>query len=317
MATSSTACSPHTLRLVRRLAVVLASLLVIGPAVAANAPAAPTFTESGPVAASRERQFDFTSKVNGLPYRVMVSAPAAEPGKTYPILYVLDATWYFRIASDTAKGGSGVFMPSIVVGIGYPTEDRDEFARRRSLDLSVREEPAAFRHGSGGCDTFLRVIEEEIKPFLASRYAIDATQQALYGKSLGGLAVLRALLRYPTTFSTYIAASPSIWQGDKAVLEDEAAFAAKARAGELKLRILITSASEEEYTGTDPEKRAAERAFMITNARNLADRLRELAPGRVEVKYVIFPDETHASVSLASISRAIAFAIPTPPPRRR
>ncbi len=317
MATSSTAYSPQTFRLVRRLGVVLASLVLTGPAVAANAPAAPQFTESGPVVASRERQFDFTSKVNGLPYRLMISVPKIEPGKTYPVLYVLDGNWYFRAASDTATWGSGPFEPAIIVGIGYPTEDYAEVRKRRALDLSVREEPKRFPDGSGGCDTFLRMIEQEIKPFVASRHPVDPKRQMLYGKSLGGLAALRALLRYPTTFSTYLIVSPSIWQGNKAVLEDEAAFAAKARAGELDLRILITSASEEEYTGTDPAKLAAEQAFMITNARTLADRLRPLAPGRIEVKYVLFQDENHNAVSLASIGRAISFALPAPPTPRR
>ncbi len=319
MATSSTAYSPQTFRLVRALILALTSLIYVGPAVAAKASSAPQFTESSVVSVYRERQFAFTSRINGLAYRVMVSEPPAEPGKTYPVIYVLDANWYFRIAAETAriaKGPGNVFVPAIVVGVGYPTEDRDELVRRRTLDLSVREEPKRFPTGSGGCDTFLRIIEQEIKPFVSSRYPIDASHQTLYGKSLGGLAVLRAVLRQSTTFHTFIAASPSIWQGDMAVLEDEAAFAAKARAGEFNLRLLITSASEEEYTGNDPAKRAAEKAFMVTNARTLAARLRDLAPEKVEVGYVNFADETHNSVSQASISRAVSFALYAPSPRR-
>jgi hypothetical protein len=293
------------------------ALAACGAPFASAAPAAPQFKPTGPVLATRESQFDFVSQLNGLAYRVMISGPKTEPGKTYPVLYVLDGNWYFRAASDTATWGSGPFEPAIVVGIGYPTEDYAEVRRRRALDLSVREEPKRFPDGSGGCDTFLRMIEQDIKPFVASRHPIDPKRQMLYGKSLGGLAALRALLRYPTTFGTYVIVSPSIWQGNKAVLEDEAAFAARARAGELDLRILITSASEEEYTGTDPAKLAAEQAFMITNARNLADRLRALAPGKVEVRYVLFQDENHSAVSLASIGRAISFALPAPPPRPR
>ncbi|MBL9186877.1 MAG: alpha/beta hydrolase [Opitutaceae bacterium] len=273
-----------------------------------------TFTDTGPVAVSRERQFDFTSAINGQPYRLMISAPKAEPGKRYPVLFVIDGNWYFRAASDTATWGSGSFDPAIVVGIGYPTEDRAEVVRRRAIDLTVVVEQSRFPNGSGGCDAFLRIIEEEIKPFVASRYAVDPARYILYGKSIGGLAVLRALFRTPTNFSTYLAISPSIWQGNRAVLVDEAAFSEKARDGAIKARILMTSASGEEYSGPDPAARADEAANgMVANARNLADRLGKLNPEQLAVRYTIFQDEDHSTVSLASIARAITFALPAPP----
>ena len=283
------------------------------PAIAAST--APEFKETSPVAVPRERQFDFTSGLNHLPYRLMISTPAMEPGKVYPVLYVLDGNWYFRATADAALWGSGPFEPAIVVGICYPVAgnpaaDYPEVRRRRGLDYTVKEDPKGPPGGSGGCSTFLRIMEEEVKPFLAAHYPVDAKRQMIYGKSLGGLAVVHALLSTPTAYSTYIAVSPAISQGDKAVLANEAAFSARARAGELDLRILITSASEEEYTGTDPAKLAAEKGFMITNARGLADRLSHLNPAKITVKHVLFADETHNAVSLASIGRALTFALP-------
>lgn len=309
---------PPTSPLARRRALLsAATALVLGTTgIAADGkPAADgTFTESGPVLATRERQFDFTSRLNHQPYRLMVSVPKFEPGKRYPVLFVLDGNWYFRAASDTATWGSGRFDPAIVVGIGYPTEDPAEVVRRRGIDLTVAVEEKRFPNGSGGCDTLLRIIEEEIKPFLVSRYAVDPERYMLWGKSIGGLAVLRALLRTPERFSTYLAVSPSIWQGDRAVLADEPAFSEKARDGNLKLRLLITSASGEDYTGTDPALRAANEANgMVSNARKLAERLGTLSPNKVVVRYAIFQDEDHATVSLASIARGIAFALPAPP----
>jgi len=277
----------------------------------------PIVRESGAVAVLREKQFDLTSRINGQDYRLMISAPVkTEPGRVYPVLFVLDGNWYFRAASDTATWGSGRFAPAIVVGVGYPTDDNDEVRRRRTIDMTVKTDPKMWPKGSGQCDEFLRVMEEEIKPFVASRYPVDPARQMVYGKSLGGLAVLRALLRNPTSYTTYIAASPSIWQGDKAVLADEPAFSGRARGGELNLKILITSASEEEYLGSDPVKLAAEQGHMITNARALADRLGKLNPEKVVVRYALFQDENHNNVSLATIARALTFAIPAPPTKK-
>lgn len=279
---------------------------------------AKAFTETGPVTASRERQFEFTSGINGLPYRLMVSAPKMEPGKRYPVLFVFDGNWYFRIASDTATWGSGTFEPAIVVGIGYPTEERSEINRRRAIDLTIVEEKSRFANGSGGCDAFLRVIEEEIKPFIAGRYAVDPARYMLYGKSIGGLAVLRALFTLPERYSTYLIVSPSIWQGDKAVLAGEAAFSEKARTGALNLRILFSVGGDEDYKGTEPAIKADfEANGTVSNSRSLANRLGKLAPDKVLVRFATFPDENHNTVSNASIARAITFALPPPPPRAK
>jgi hypothetical protein len=81
----------------------------------------------------------------------------------------------------------------------------------------------------------------------------------------------------------------------------------------LTLRVLITSASGEGYTGSDPALLAAEETSgMIGNARNLADRLGKLKPEKLVVRYAMIPDESHNTVSLASIARSITFALPAP-----
>jgi predicted alpha/beta superfamily hydrolase len=179
-----------------------------------KSPACPiSFQDAGPVAVSRERQFDFTSRINGQTYRLMISAPlSADRAEVYPVFYVLDGNWYFRATSDTAVSGSGGMLPAIVVGIGYPTEDDAEIRRRRTFDMTLSAPSPGDPPGIyGGGDAFLRVIEEEVKPFVAARYKVDSIQQIIYGKSLGGLIVLRSMFRNPTSFSTYIAASPAIW----------------------------------------------------------------------------------------------------------
>ena len=97
------------------------------------------------------------------------------------------------------------------------------------------------------------------------------------------------------------------------MLADEPVFACHACAGALNLRILITSASEEEYLGSDPAKLAADKNHMITHARALTDRLGNLNPEKIAVRYAMFQDEGHRSVSLATIARALTFALPARP----
>ena len=150
--------------------------------------AASIVRKTGPVAGPRERQFDLASRINGLIYRLIISAPVnVEPNRVYPVLCVLDGNWYFRAASDPATWGSGLFEPTIIVGISYPTEEDAEVHRQRSIDMTVKADPVMFPNGSGRCDEFLRAIEDQVKPFVASRYPVDPVRQMLYGKSLSGL----------------------------------------------------------------------------------------------------------------------------------
>lgn len=273
-----------------------------------------SLTDGVPVTVARAKQYDLKSRLNGQTYRIMVSTPfMADPAAAYPALYVLDGNWFFNTTADaiTLQAPPGTVAPAIVVGVGYPTDDRPEVVRRRAFDMtpSASRDPA--NAGSyGGGDAFLRVLEEEIKPFIRARYRVDDARQIIWGHSLGGLIALRSLFRNPTAFSTYIISSPSIWWNDREVLQDEEAFAKRAKAGELRLRVLVLSAANEQYRGDDPKLRAADTARMVNNASELAARLSALHSANIIVERTILDDEGHLSVVPASLSRALRFALP-------
>jgi len=253
-----------------------------------------------PVVVPRSAQYDIKSKITGITYRVMVCTPfQADPGKAYPVFYVLDGNQYFASASEAMTRLSTLkdVEPAIVVGIGYPTDDPFEVNRLREGDLTPSVSKTAQAEGkrSGGGDAFLKALNEEIKPFVEAHYKVDPAKQILYGHSLGGLMALREMFRDPMEFSTYILSSPSIWWHDKQVLEDEGAFEKRAKSGELHLRILVSSGGDEP------------RGSMVDNASDLAKRLSGLKD--ISVARTIFPDEIHASVSMASLNRGIRFAL--------
>lgn len=193
----------------------------------------------------------------------------AKPDIQYPAVYLLDGNQYFATATEVLTRlsyfrNAESAAPAIIIGIGYPTDDPGEVIRRRAFDLtpSLSRVSVPGISSSGGGDAFLRVFEEEIKPFVMLRYPVDRNRQSIYGQSLGGLMVLRVLFRNPSAFSTYIVSSPSIWFNDREVLADEETFAKRARAGEFRLRVLITSASDEQYRGNDPKLLEADRRMV-------------------------------------------------------
>ena len=280
-------------------AVCFAVALFAGALVPAARTAEPPTTvppDGTPAAIPRARQYDVTSKINGRTYRVFVSTPfGARSGQRHPVLYVLDGNWYFAPASvnATESAGAGELVPAIIVGLGYPTEDNDLVGSRRAFELTPWSPEGTPSGKFGGGDAFLRVLEEEIRPFVNARYATDPARQILYGKSFGGLLVLRSFLTNPGAYSTYIAASPAIGFDSEAILRDLPGFAPRLRAVPFKLRILITGAGNEPYRG----------------AIELADRLAAIDPNKLQVESAVIPDETHVSVSLASLGRALYFGL--------
>lgn len=274
-----------------------------------------TTVENGArVVIPRAQQYDLTSRINGRTYRLMVASPfQTVSGKPYPVLYVLDGNQYFGTAVEALTRQSMLHTTGsgILVGIGYPTDDPQEVFRLRAFDftLSAPQDPKAVGR-FGGADEFIRVLEEEIKPFVQARYNIDYAHQSIWGQSYAGLTALRILFRKPNAFSTYVFSSPSIWWNDREILADEASFISSIGASDLDLKVLITSAADEQYRGSDPTLLAGETMRLVDNATELAERMSAFNPQRIKVTRTIFDGEVHNTVPTASLSRTMRFAFP-------
>jgi len=251
----------------------------------------------------RARQYDVKSRINEQTYRLLIALPPnAEPDVSYPALYVLDANVFFGTAVDAValQAYTKVITPVTVVGIGYPTEDLELWRRLRAFDLSAAPSLKPEERGQyGGGDVFLRVVEEELKPFVEARYRIDRSRQAIFGMSRGGEIALRILFHNPSAFATYVIASPGILWNNSVALSGEEAFAKRATVGELRLKVLLTSASDE-----DPAD--------VKSVADLAARLAVLNPRTLTVGRTVFDGEVHVTVPSAALSRGLRFAFAQP-----
>lgn len=196
----------------------------------------PTVAEPSSAAASvyRFEQWELDAADGARRYRVQLAVPRrAAPAAGFPVLYMLDGNAAF--AALTAEqllaleqGGT----PPVIVAIGYATDLRFDTTARAydytppvpgpgpTVDSGAHDRPA------GGADIFLALIEQQIKPAVRARVAVDPAQQSLWGHSYGGLFVLHTLLRQPATFQRYIAADPSFWWHDGFILQEERQAAA-------------------------------------------------------------------------------------------
>jgi predicted alpha/beta superfamily hydrolase len=287
------------------------------------------------------RRFEFTSKVNGHRYSISVALPFEAPkGRGYGVLYVLDGYNYFASAAEAVRGpdkAPGV----VVVGIAYPDDPdyvKNVIAHRgpvsalfeglpafrvdsfleRFYDLSLPTSDATLAEMSrqgfpkwdsanfGGLDEFLKTIETEIKPRIAALAPIDPNNQAFFGHSFGGYAVLHALFVEPNAFHTFIIASPSIFWDNKEVLADRERFAAAVKAGRANPRVLVTMGSDER----PPDLPAG--WSMIENGRELVTWLKTLhgQPGYEVADYAILDNTSHVFAPWPALARGVAFAFP-------
>jgi predicted alpha/beta superfamily hydrolase len=321
-------------------------------------PAASTGGVTTEVLIPNTRRIDFVSKVNGHRYSIRVALPFQPvPAKGYPVFYVLDGDFFFASATEIVRGSANVPQGAVVVGICYPDDPpwvqnvrarRGPFAAQfdddlpargaqdlernydltlpvSDKDLAAQSLPGSHKSKSedvGGVDEFLKTIETDVKPRVAALTHIDSANQVLFGDSHGGLAALHALFVEPNAFRTFVIGSPTIWWNNKAVLADEAKFAAAVSAGRASPRVLVTMGGLESTPLKFPPSWGlnsnmasfVHRARMVENADELVKRLKAVhgGPGYEVADYVVFDKLSHAISPWTALAWGVFFAFPSP-----
>ena len=123
--------------------------------------------------------------------------------------YVPGCTWRAHSTADelTEKGD---ICPLILVGIA------NTGIRRMAEYTPTRD----FRMGGGEGASYGRLLVEELKPLIDSRYRTlpNHSNTGLGGSSLGGLISLYLGFRYPDVFGRLAVMSPSLWWDHRSIL---------------------------------------------------------------------------------------------------
>ena len=187
------------------------------------------------------RQYAMHSSVTGRDYRLSVAIPpdyATRDTTRYSVLYVLDGNDEFPIAVEAHRlrrvavnAAMAARWPEIIiVGIGYPVDRYGETLDSRNSDYTPTKlaapQPecgAGGKRPTGGGPEFMRVIREEIIPFVDARYR-TSTDRGILGHSHGGLFAFAELLTSPQLFHRYAALSASLWWDHEAMFIIESQY---------------------------------------------------------------------------------------------
>jgi len=127
------------------------------------------------------------SKETGRDYDLYIRLPDDSekyPKVKYPVLYLLDAQWDFKLL-DSIYGSleyDGFVPEMIIVGITYSGENAD-YEALRAMDYT----PVQYGNvpGSGGAPEFLAFIQDQLIPFIEANYPASPSERYLMGSSYG------------------------------------------------------------------------------------------------------------------------------------
>lgn len=246
--------------------------------------------------------------LGGRPRRLFVALPAGPmPAQGWPVLWALDGNTTFPLLAAllyqrAARPEDLRTELPVVVALGLPGGAAyDQAARAEDLTL-----PRAASAG-GQADRTLDLLQQ-LRPWLARQMPIDPARQTLFGHSFGGLFALYALFSRPTLFQRHLAASPSIWWGDRAILEHRDAFL-RQLAPHGRGRLLVTAGSlEEDAAAGDTERQRRQQARrQVSSARELVSGLAG-APG-LRAEFRLLQGEDHGSLLAPSAALALDLAV--------
>ncbi len=186
------------------------------------------------------------SSATGRDYDIQISLPAdyaRNPNARYPVLYVLDGQWDFKLMLSV-QGGLVYdrWTPQIIiVGITWSGANAN-YDSLRAMDLT----PAATSRlpGSGAAPQFLSFLKDQLIPFVEATYRADPRRRILMGASFGGLFTLYALFTDPGLCAGYMAGSPAVTYASRVGFALESSYAASHH--DLPVRLYIAVGSIED-----------------------------------------------------------------------
>jgi len=229
------------------------------------------------------------SSDTGRTYDLYFQLPDLKSGKKYPVLFVLDGQWDFKLL-DSVYGGLHYdkFVPEMIFAGISNADDNPNYDRLRAMDYT----PTAVSNvsGSGDAAKFLAFLKKDVLPLVEKNYQADASKRILMGSSYGGLFTLYAMFTEPDLFYGYVAAAPAVSFDDNFSFRQEKKFAETSKT--LPVRLSISVGGTEELT--QPVK-------------NFMDVLKSRSYNDLKLETRVIEGEGHAGNKPEAYNRALRF----------
>ena len=252
------------------------------------------------------KRFMLQSKILNEARPYLVYLPASYDAKVfapkkYPVLYLLDGDAHFPSASGvvqfmSASINGNIQIPElIIVAIPNTRRTRDLTPTHTTRGYGGKEEPNF--SSSGGGESFLRFIAEELIPHIEAEYRTQP-YRILVGHSFGGLFAMNALLHRPPIFQAHLAIDPSLWWDDQILLRKLKDMVQKTN--DFRVPVYISVAN-------NPPSKDFEPKIGEQSCRAFADILKTNNSPSFRTTLQYFDAEDHGSVPLLSLYHGLLF----------
>jgi len=233
-----------------------------------------------------DEKVKFHSRVLDEERTILIHLPKgyASSGKKYPVLYVLDAEFFFQQAVSAVEFLSELKyidvqpIPQMII-VGIVNVDRN----RDYTPTYAPEQPGGLRFPtSGKAERFLEFLNSELFSFIDSNYKTEPFR-VLSGWSFGGLLTVHTYFKHNQFFSAYFAISPSLWwDGDLYVKETDTFLSH----GQQSTKPLVVTIGALE--GGDMGRSVKDGFFP---------KMRKRAGKKIPFSFIEIPEEGHSYVS--------------------
>lgn len=235
---------------------------------------------------------------------VWVYVPKSAGAERFPVMYLLDGRDFFHsmtgMVGDLSSNGR---MPKMIV-VGIMNKERGaDFTPTHSM-LSRDGTVDSDFENSGRGEKFISFLQKELMPYVESRYNTQPYRMYV-GHSLGGLAVLHALVNHSALFNSYVAMDPSVWWDNHLIVNQaQKAFTQKDYAN----KSLYYAASNTMEKGMDTVRVIKDTVYANGNVRNNFQ-FREILRKSKSLHWAwkFYPDDNHSTVPLPSQYDALRF----------
>lgn len=242
-----------------------------------------------------------------------------------PIIVCMDGLWTAGAMADAVRIMSmpGEAPEAIVVGLSFAEPRMGEYMRQRARWFSPTawEPPEASgvknieASECGRAAEHMRFVADQLLPKLASDHSIS--DRWFFGHSFSALFGLCMLFDTPTLFDKWVLASPSIWWGNKAILDLEQQYADVNQdlpasifmsAGELETDSILLADLVKQQPGAYSSEELAQLDGlfnMVSNAADLETRLSGRSYPGLTVTNKVLAGESHTSTVGSAISSGL------------
>lgn len=196
-----------------------------------------TWADSNQIKLFSQGELEITAEV------ILPDSYASNTTITYPVLFVLDGYWTKESIQRSYKNlrFDNQVPEMIHVSISYP-ESVVNIEDKRMNDLTPKYD-TLFKRG-GKAKDLLSLLTDQIIPYVDKHYPIDQNRKILTGHSLAGLFTLYTMYQSTSSFTHYVANSPSALWADEVLAEIDRNY--RKNSNQLNTNLFITF-GEKEY----------------------------------------------------------------------